>query len=319
MALAEKSIGELPDLEKRVRGIFRYNKGLPVIQIPDKRAYNPGGIKFKDIYYLLVRVQDRDPGFSSLILYKSADGIKFKKCRDDDCIPFSSTAFTHRGKEDARINPVDGGFAITFTPYSEEHGPCVGLVWTEDFETFEDKGVILPPSNKDAIVFPYFPDELIDKRHVLHHRPTKEKNNAIWSCRSPDLKHWGSQQVVLEPDKESRWYQERVGAGAPPLKTKEGYISIIHGVNNETGKCVYSAGTLLTALNDPSDVIRVSENPLLAPETEYEKGEKKDVVFPTAAILELNGQVKIYYGAGDRHTCVAFVSLDYLLEHALYN
>ena len=104
----------------------------------------------------------------------------------------------------------------------------------------------------------------------------------------------------------------------------EGYISIIHGVNlvetkeadsQETNKkYVYNAGVLLTALHDPSEVIGVSKEPLFVPSTEYERGKEKDVFFPTAAILEPCGEIKIYYGAGDRHTCLARAHIDDVLN-----
>ncbi len=313
-----------PNLEKRVSGIIRYNNGEPIIQIRGEYAHNPGGVKFKGKYYLLIRHQKTDPGYSNLLLYESEDGFNFTLYREKDCIPFGSTAFTTDGKEDARINEVffDGkeGFAVTFTPYSRKHGPVVGLVHTYDFEKFSDLGVVLSPNNKDAVLFPKrFPKKRADGQYILFHRPTKGENNAIWSCRSPDLKHWGEHQVVLEPGEKIKWAEDRIGAGSPPIETKEGYILITHGANKDNIRYIYNTGIVLLDADDPAKVIRVSKEPLLVPETKYEKGKEKDIVFPTARVIEPDGQVKIYYGAGDKYTCLAITTLDYLIYHVLHN
>ena len=50
--------------------------------------------------------------------------------------------------------------------------------------------------------------------------------------------------------------------------------------------------------------------PLIAPETDYEvkDGFRTNVIFPTGAILEDDGTLKIYYGASD--TVIALATAD---------
>ena len=72
---------------------------------------------------------------------------------------------------------------------------------------------------------------------------------------------------------------------------------------------------MLLDLDDPSKVIGLSPEPLLAPEAPYEVsgGMRNNVIFPGGMILEDSGEVKIYYGAADTVECLATASIDDLL------
>ena len=71
---------------------------------------------------------------------------------------------------------------------------------------------------------------------------------------------------------------------------------------------------MLLDLDDPSKVIGLSREPLLVPETAYEKeGFRGSVIFPGGMILEDTGEVKIYYGAADTVECLATADLGDLL------
>ncbi len=60
------------------------------------------------------------------------------------------------GIEDPRITylPELGQYAVVYTAYSGS-GPGVALALTRDFHTFERYGVIMPPEDKDAALFPH--------------------------------------------------------------------------------------------------------------------------------------------------------------------
>ncbi|MCK4373867.1 MAG: glycosidase, partial [Candidatus Brocadiae bacterium] len=78
------------------------------------------------------------------------------------------------------------------------------------------------------------------------------------------------------------------------------------------------AGVVLLDLEDPSVVIGRSDVPILAPRTEYERiGDINNVVFASGAIVEPDGEVKVYYGAADTAICVATAPLDELIDIAL--
>ena len=83
---------------------------------------------------------------------------------------------------------------------------------------------------------------------------------------------------------------------------------------------IHRAGILLLDLENPSKVIRRSDIPSLSPREDYERiGDVGNVVFPCGAIVEDDGEVKLYYGAADTSLCVATTKLEDLLNSVLNN
>jgi len=77
------------------------------------------------------------------------------------------------------------------------------------------------------------------------------------------------------------------GGGSVPIKTKEGWLCIIHGVRPQCTDYVYSLGVMLLDLEDPNKVIGLSKRAILWPEEQYELvGQTPSCVFTNAAILE---------------------------------
>ena len=290
--------------------IIRY-KGNPIISkkdFPSDYLYilNPGAIKHNNVYYLLLRVADSKK-ISHFFLATSKNGTDFNV--DKSPILSPKTSEEAKGIEDSRITKINDGFYITYTAYSQK-GAAVGLLETTDFKHFKRLGIIFPPDNKDVVILP----EKINGKYFAYHRPMGEmgKPFSIWTSTSPDLIHWGEHKPVLSPDLGS-WDSEKVGAGAVPIKTEKGWLHIYHGVSDN----VYRLGVALFDLDNPAKLIRKSKNYILAPEKDYEKiGWISNVVFTCGAILEDNGEVKIYYGAADSSVCLAIAKLQDLIEIA---
>ena len=117
----------------------------------------------------------------------------------------------------------------------------------------------------------------------------------------------------------------KVGPGAPPIKTKEGWLVLFHTVDLDPARGKngweskwqkrYCAGVMLLDLQDPTKIIGISREPRLAPETKWEteEGYRTNVIFPGGLIAEDDGTVKIYYGASDTVECMATAELDDLI------
>lgn len=112
-----------------------------------------------------------------------------------------------------------------------------------------------------------------------------------------------TQRIVLRPDK--KWGIVKVGCGTPPVRIREGWFSVIHGVDvleYHTGRPVlrYCAGLIV---HDPQRLERIvycSIMPLFVPETEGEiHGTVGHVVFPTAIDPRGDRTFDIYYGMAD--------------------
>jgi predicted GH43/DUF377 family glycosyl hydrolase len=115
---------------------------------------------------------------------------------------------------------------------------------------------------------------------------------------------------IISPRK-GMWDGRKVGISSPPVKTKDGWLLLYHGVSWST---TYRVGAVLLDLEDPTIVKARTAIPLFEPETEYEhKGIVPNVVFPCG--LTIRGSTAyIYYGGGDLVVGVATVKVSALLK-----
>jgi predicted GH43/DUF377 family glycosyl hydrolase len=115
--------------------------------------------------------------------------------------------------------------------------------------------------------------------------------------------------IILKPMR--RWEEEKVGIGPPPIRTDAGWIMIYHGVDSHI---VYRVGAALLDLEDPFRVIARTPEPILEPETPFERtGVVPNVVFPEGAVV-VKDELKVFYGGADKVCCVASVPLKQLIE-----
>jgi len=255
-------------------------------------------IKYNGVHYLTT--------LSHLRLVCSDDGINFYE--PEGYSPIVGEGHQESfGIEDCRVTTMDNGFHLTYTKVSA-HAVGVGYIFTEDWKSFERRGMIFPPHNKDCSIF----DEKIKGKYYALHRPSSPElgGNYIWIAESPDLLHWGNHKcIALTRDK--YWDSARVGGGAAPIKTTKGWLEIYHGATREHRYCL---GALLLDLNDPSMVIARCEEPIMEPLAEYEQtGFFGDVVFTNGQLV--NGDnLTVYYGASDEVICMAEFSISEILS-----
>lgn len=280
--------------------ILHFHKSTPGLDLGD-----PRGILYQGEQYLTT--------ISHLRLAHSTDGLHFTV--DPEPALFPSESYEEYGIEDPRMTLLDGRVYITYTAVSR-HGVCVALASTTDFQTYTKHGLILPPENKNAVLFP----ERIKGEYLMIHRPTGGSLGGLqmWLASSSDLLHWGKYRPLMAK-RPAMWDSLRIGAGAVPMKTPAGWLEVYHGVNAEHGYCL---GAVLLDLDDPSVVIARSADPLLAPETDYERsGFYRNVVFTCGATVTqtpANGDmVQIYYGAVDETTCRVDIPLVDIFDHLL--
>jgi len=245
---------------------------------------------------------------SHLRVARSGDAESF--AFDEEPAIFPSTPYEAYGCEDARITFIDGTYYIAYTAVSN-YGVAVALAATTDFQSFERRGVIFPPYQKDVCIFP----EKVAGAYVARHRPYKSEFNdaCIWTAYSPDLLSWGRHEVTLTPTP-GTWEAGRVGAGAAPIKTPEGWLEVYHACDAGGH---YALGVMLSDPDRPERVIARSSEPILQPQTDYElSGVYDDVVFSNGLIADDDGNVTVYYGAADRICAAATTTIDQLLAAA---
>jgi predicted GH43/DUF377 family glycosyl hydrolase len=266
---------------------------------------------------LLIRVEDRR-GISHLTAARSTDGVaNWKVDRKPTFVP-DPDGYPEEiwGIEDPRITwvPELEGYAIAYTSFSTS-GPAVSLALTKDFETFDRKGLIMPPDDKDAALFP----RRFHGRWALIHRPMAASRANIWVSYSPDLKHWGDHTMMLEARRGAWWDANKIGLSPQPIETKEGWLLIYHGVRVTPAGCLYRLGLALFDLEDPRILRERSDEWVFGPLESYERtGDVGDVVFPCGATHDPEtDELRLYYGAADTSIAVATATLTDLLDWLL--
>ena len=298
--------------------LFRRYKGNPILTAanwpyPAHSVFNPGAAFIDGETLLLVRVEDFR-GFSHLTLARSKDGITDWNIEETPTMKYCEGHPEERwGLEDPRIVWLEDfkKYAIAYVSYSSV-GPKVSLALTQDFETIEKFGALLPPEDKDASLFP----RKFGGRYALIHRPIVSGEAHIWICFSPDLVHWGEHRVLLHR-RGGSWDNQRVGLGTQPIETSEGWLILYHGVRRTASGSLYRAGLALLDLEEPWRVIKRSEEWVFGPKEPYEFiGDVSGVVFPTGAVVNKEkNELRLYYGAADSSVCVAFAEMNDILGY----
>jgi beta-1,4-mannooligosaccharide/beta-1,4-mannosyl-N-acetylglucosamine phosphorylase len=211
---------------------------------------------------------------------------------------------------DPRITRLDSLYYIMFA-LDMENACHLGLGVTADFRSFEFLGITSTEDIRNGVIFP----EKVDGKYLRMDRPNKARleggpttGNTIWLSESDDLLHWTPRAPVMSG--RFHYWDEYIGSGPPPVKTRQGWLHIYHGVASHFGSSnIYQTGVVLLDLKDPSKVIGRSRCNILEPREIYElTGQVPNVVFPTGMIVESydeegfvrpQSQVKIYYGAAD--------------------
>jgi predicted GH43/DUF377 family glycosyl hydrolase len=268
---------------------------------------------------LLLRVEDMR-GHSHMTVARSRDGITNWRIDEQPTFVADPDHYPEEiwGIEDPRITRLEeqDRWAITYTAYSVG-GPLVSLATTRDFKTFTRLGPVMPPDDKDAALFPV----RFNGRWAMLHRPmpaasaTSTGTGAhIWMSWSPDLKHWGDHHILLRARRGGWWDANKIGLSPPPLRTEEGWLLLYHGVRMTASGAIYRLGLALVDLEDPTKVLSRSDEWVFEPEADYERfGDVDKVVFPCGWV-DVDGEVRIYYGAADSRLAIATAKLADLLD-----
>ncbi len=273
-------------------------------------VFNAGAADLGDEVVLLLRVESSS-GRSHLIVARSRDGVRNWQVEDRALLhPAEGIPYEANGVEDCRITRVEElkAWVLAYVAFSDQ-GPGVALAKTTDFRTVERLGLVFPPDDKNAAVFP----RKFDGLYAMLHRPSAG-GGSIWISYSPDLLFWGKSQLVLAARGGPWWDAIRVGAGPPPIETEAGWLLIYHGVKVVAGGPIYRMSAALLDKNEPHRLIGRTRQWMLSPEESYERsGDAPNVVFACGGIVR-NGELRLYYGAADCSICLATARVDDILS-----
>jgi len=317
-----------PPQQPSAGALVRYD-GNPILK-PVKGHFwesryvlNPGVIRLRGKFYLVYRATGKDK-ISRLGLAVSEDGFKFDE-RLEKPIFEPSGSNEEKGCEDARLTLIGDRVFMLYTAYSSLVAQIgMASIAINDFlnykwQAWRRHGMVFPGFvNKDGALFP----ERFNGRYAMLHRVDPH----IWITFSSRLRcPWPRQEhkILADSTYGMLWDGKKIGGGAPPIKTKYGWLLITHGVDYLR---FYRLGVFLLDLNDPTVVIYRSPNAILEPKEKYEEGEPErdwvpNVVFTCGAVpredgkdmLDAEDELLVYYGAADSVIGVASAKVSDLI------
>lgn len=285
------------------------------IPYPVSTVHNAGMVKHDGRYVMLFRSHLLN-GRCVIGLAESEDGYSFTVRPKPFLVPATQGVFAEYeefGVEDLRICAMDDQYLLTYSAYSR-HGVRIALAQTRDFKSVERIALISQPDMRNVVIFP----QKFNGRYARLDRPHSEISSwSIYISYSPDLVHWGDSKAVMKPVT-YHWDELKIGPGATPFRTDQGWLHIYHGVYRTMSGTVYRLGVALHDLEDPSRIIGISDDWILEPEDPWETaGYVPNVVFTCGAVPEEDGTVKIYWGGADSVMCAGSARITDLVEMCL--
>jgi predicted GH43/DUF377 family glycosyl hydrolase len=276
-------------------------------------TFNPSVVKKDGKFVMLYRAQDHK-GTSALGYATSDDGIHFTR-RSEPVMISEAPYEKGGGVEDPRLQKIGDSYYLTYTGYNNVDGAGADkkdaqlcLATSADLVHWQRRGVIMPSfkgkwnvkwTKSGAIV-----SEKINGKYWMYYLADAQgKDTQMGVASSDDLLHWTD--ALDHPVLASRpgsFDSQVVEPGPAPIITPQGIFLIYNGADD---KLVYSTGWVLFDKNDPTKILARSDEPIFAPEKEWEKvGQVPNVVFVEGAVRDGNRWL-FYYGGADKHVGVA--------------
>ena len=299
-------------------------------------TFNPAAVKIKDEVHILYRAQGYN--YVSVVGYaRSKNGYEITKrlnkpifapsldfeTNDKGGVNYDfMSGGSYGGCEDPRVTKLGNKIYMTYVAFDGWNPPRLALtsILVKDFlqqKWLWSKPVLISPPgivDKSGCLL----SEKVNNKYVFFHRVFPNilidyVDNLNFDGKSKWLK--GEFSIKVRPDK---WDSRKIGVGAPPIKTKDGWLLIYYGVDDRDAS-KYRIGVMLLDLKDPTKVLFRPDNPILEPKTDYENsGFKPGIAYPCGAVV-IKGELLVYYGAADSVVCVASANLNQFLKELKAN
>lgn len=315
---------------------LKRHPGNPIIEPNPKNAweynatFNPAALHLEKKIHLIYRAIGEN-GVSVFGYASTIDGFSIHERLNNPA--FAVAKFPEKGKrkaiviasqyvsggswigcEDPRLTKIGNKIYMTYIAFDGCNPPGVALtsISVRDFLrkiwNWKPSVLISRPGEiqKNWMIFP----EKIKGKYAILHSITP----TILIEYVDDL---DNKELVInsfkEPGRdEHRWDNIVRGAGAPPIKTKYGWLVFYHAMDKRDPN-KYKVGAMLLDHDDPTKILHRSCQPLLEPSEKYENdGAKPGVVYVCGAVIK-NGTLLVYYGGSDSVVCLATANLNEFL------
>jgi beta-1,2-mannosidase len=273
-------------------------------------AFNPAVIVRDGEFVMLYRAQDT-AGTSRLGYAESSDGIHFTR-RPEPVLSPEADYEKDGGVEDPRLVQIGDTYYLTYTGYNKEDAQLC-LAESKDLVHWKRRGVILPAYEgnwnrawtKSGAIVP----EKIDGKYWMYWLGTAEdKTDQMGLSSSTDLLHWHEETATpVLPRRPGKFDSRVVEPGPPPIVTPKGIVLVYNGADDTL---VYRTGIAVFDRRDPRKVLYRSDEPVFAPELEWEKvGQVPNVVF-VEGMARKGSDWLFYYGGADQYVGIATAKLE---------
>ncbi len=301
----------------------RYEKNpiiSPILEHPweSYMTFNAAAIELNNKIHIVYRARGVAGGISRLGYAITSDGLNIEERLSHPIyLPDPENDLECFGCEDPRITKINDTLYMCYTAYGQVPGLikkrvnsiqlAITTIKVDDFlkrQWNKWSKPIYPlyrVDNKDSFIL----SEKFKGKFVLYHRIPPH----IWIGYSDNLVDWYDMKIIMTSKYD--WEYAKVGAGAPSIKTDEGWLFIYHAVDRSY---TYVLGAALIDLDNPERVIKRAKVPLLKPETQEEKtGDVGNVTFTCGAAVK-NDILFVYYGAADTVINVAYAKLKDVID-----
>ena len=268
-------------------------------------TFNPAVVVRGRKIVMLYRAQDAH-GTSRLGYADSTDGIHFTR-RTEPVLSPEADYEKDGGVEDPRLVQFGDIYYLTYTGYNTKDAQLC-LATSKDLIHWDRKGVLLPAykgnwntgwTKSGAIV----PEKIDGKYWMYFLGTTPDKNDQMGLAYSADLIHWTeATKTPVLPRRPGQFDSRVVEPGPSPILTSEGIVLIYNGADD---RLVYRTAVAIFDRKDPRKVLYRGEQPIFAPEKEWEKvGQVPNVVF-VEGMVERGDRYFFYYGGADKYVGMA--------------
>lgn len=284
-------------------GPFEKYEGNPILtpqgdSWESKDLFNPAAFSDGERIVMLYRAEDSTGigdwnGTSRIGLATSSDGVNFDRRPEPVYEPVDDFELPG-GTEDPRIVKIEDTYYLTYTAYDGETAR-LALASSTDLINWERHGLVFPNLGwtKAGAIVP----QKINGKYWMYYGDTN-----IWVATSNDLINWiPIEEPVMRP-REDMFDSRLIEPGPTPLITNDGILMLYNSADSDL---VYRAGQALFDINDPTKLLKRSDDYFLSPDTELEvDGQIPNVVF-IEGLAKLGYTWFLYYGMGDSGIGVA--------------
>lgn len=291
-------------------------------------AFNAGAMEFEGRIIVMARTDghDRKSFFAVAESKTGIDGFRFwdepvvmPETEDPDTNVYDMRLTRHQDgwiyglfcseRRDPKAAPHDLSSAVA----------ACGIARTKDLRKWERLPDLRTGGSqqRNVVLHP----EYVNGKYLLYTRPTDgfidagtQSGIAYALVDSMDRAVIGHETVF-----EERIYhtikEVKNGQGAPPIRTRHGWLHVAHGVRNCAAGLRYVLYAFLTDLAEPWKVIAAPGGHLIAPLKEERVGDVSNVVFSNGMVAKKDGELLIYYASSDTRLHVARTDIERMVDY----